>query len=216
MRIVFQALILLLTCLSLTVTGQPRDSVEGIHYQPLGRPVPTETPEDVIEVRELFWYGCAECFTLEPISTDYRDGVRGDVRMLRTPVVWNEIMEMHARIYYTALVLDAEDQIHQAAFHALHEENNPLQTEREIQVFFSKNGIDEETFNETWHSDEVDTMVKRAALQTTDYAPNKLPAFIVNGRYRVEENAAVPDHIELNIAVNLVIRRLRDERRSDF
>ena len=39
---------------------------------------------------------------------------------------------------------------------------------------------------------------------------------IVGGRYRVVENAEVFNHIELNIAVNNVIHRLREERRSDF
>jgi len=38
----------------------------------------------------------------------------------------------------------------------------------------------------------------------------------LNGRYIVTHNEKVFNHIELNIAVNLVVRRLRDERRSDF
>ena len=71
--------ILLLACMPLWVVAQPRESVEGVHYQALPKMVPTETPEDVIEVREIFWYGCPECFTLEPTTTTYRDGVRGDV-----------------------------------------------------------------------------------------------------------------------------------------
>ena len=78
-------LFLMLAFLAAIANAQPRDSVEGIHYQALPKPVPTETPEDVIEVREVFWYGCPECATLEPITTNYRDGVRGDVKMIRMP-----------------------------------------------------------------------------------------------------------------------------------
>ena len=207
---------LVLACCPLAVMAQPRESVEGVHYQPLAKPVPMETPEDVIEVRELFWYGCPECFTLEPITTTYRDGVRGDVRMFRTPAVWNDVMATHARIYFTAIALKMEDRIHQAAFRAIHEAGNPLRTETQVQEFFSANGVAAAAFSSAWNSEDVTNAVQNARLRTSDYGVDKLPAIIVGGRYRVTENAAVFNHVELNIAVNLVIRKLRDERRSDF
>lgn len=101
-----QLLFIFLACITSVVVAQPRESVEGVHYQALPALVPTETEEDVIEVRELFWYGCPECFTLEPLTTDYREGVRGDVKMVRMPVIWNDIMATHARIYYTAVAVE--------------------------------------------------------------------------------------------------------------
>lgn len=198
------------------LSAQPRDSVEGIHYQALPAPVPTETEEDVIEVRELFWYGCPECFTLEPLMTDYRDGVRGDVAMRRMPAVWNDIMALHAKIYYTAVATGVEDTLHRAAFTALHEDNNPLRTEAQVRDLFVTHGVSADSFDTAWHSADVSSAVQQARLRTTDYAIEKLPSIIVGGRYKVNHNDQVHDHIELNIAVNLVIRRLRDERRSDF
>lgn len=208
--------ILLVALGSLTVNAQPRDSVEGIHYVALPALVPTETNEDVIEVREIFWYGCPECFSLEPITTDYRNGVRGDVKMLRMPAIWNDIMALHARIYFTAIAVGAEDRIHQAAFSAIHEQNNPLRTPAQIKALFLTNGIDATAFDTAWGSDEIANQVQQAQLRTGDYAIDKLPSMIVNGRFKVTHNEQVFNHIELNIAVNQVIRRLRDERRSDF
>lgn len=208
--------LLLLTCFTLAVQAQPRESIEGVHYQPLAKTVPTETPEDVIEVREVFWYGCPECATLEPITTDYRDGVRGDVKMIRMPAVWNDLMALHARLYYTAVAVNHEDQIHQAAFRAINENDNPLRTEDQIRALFAANGVKEADFSAAWNADEVSAQVQQARLRTTDYGIDKLPSMIVNGRFKVTENAEVFNHIELNIAVNNVIRRLRDERRSDF
>ncbi len=199
-----------------TVSAQPRDSVEGVHYQALPSPVPTATNEDVIEVREIFWYGCPECFTLEPLTTEYSQGVRGDVKMLRMPAVWNDIMALHARIYFTAVAVEAELPIHQAAFAAIHEDNNPLRTPAQIKTLFMDNGISEAAFEAAWNSEEVTAAVQEARLRTSDYGIEKLPGMIVGGRFRVTENAEVFNHVELNIAVNNVIRRLRDERRSDF
>ena len=196
--------------------AQPRESIEGIHYQALPNSLPTETAEDVIEVRELFWYGCTECFTLEPITTSYRDGVRGDVKMIRAPAVWNDIMATHARLYYTAVAVNTEDRLHQAAFTAIHEDLNPLRSEAQIRALFLENGVSTEDFETAWQSEEVINAVQQARLRTGDYAITKLPSMIINGRYIVSHNEKVHNHVELNIAVNMVIRNLRDERRTDF
>jgi thiol:disulfide interchange protein DsbA len=209
-------ILLALACFSLAVTAQPRESIEGVHYQTLPAPVPTDTEEDVIEVRDVFWYGCPECSTLAPMMTEYRDGVRGDVKMVRMPAVSNDIMATHARIYYTAIKVDAEDRIHAAAFSAIHEHNNPLRTDAEIRELFLANGINAAAFESAWNAEDVIAAVQLARLRTSDYGIDKLPALIVGGRYRVTENDQVFNHIELNIAANLVIHRLREERRSDF
>jgi thiol:disulfide interchange protein DsbA len=209
-------LTLLLTCCALTAVAQPRATVEGIHYQALAKPVPTETEADKIEVRDIFWYGCHECSTLEPIMTQWREGVTGDLVFVRMPAVWNDLMALHARIYYTGRVLKAEDRINQAAFRAVQQQQNPLRTEEQIQAFFLSNGVTAEAFTAAWNADEVTTAVQQARLRTADYGITKLPSIIVNGRYQVTHNAEVFNHIELNIIVNNVIRNLREERRSDF
>lgn len=209
-------LILLVACFSLTAIAQPRESVEGIHYQALPRPVPTETEEDKIEVRDIFWYGCKECSTFEPIMTRWRDGVTGDLVFVRMPAIWNDLMALHARIYYTGRALRAEDRINQAAFRAIHEQQNPLRNEEQVKAFFLANGINAEAFETAWNSGEVAAAVQQARARTAEYGVDKLPAVVVNGRYRVTHNAKVFNHIELNITVNNVIRNLREERRSDF
>jgi thiol:disulfide interchange protein DsbA len=207
---------LLLAGITLALQAQPRESIEGVHYQALPSPVPTETAEDVIEVRDVFWYGCPECFTLDPMMTEYREGVRGDVKMLRMPAVWNDIMALHARLYYTAVKAGVEDQVHEAAFSAIHEHDNPLRTEAQVKELFLANGVDAASFESAWNAEDTAAAVQQARLHTADYFIDKLPAIIVGGRYRVTENDKVFNHTELNIAVNLVIRRLRDERRNDF
>jgi protein dithiol oxidoreductase (disulfide-forming) len=209
-------LLLLMSGYSLICAAQPRESVEGVHYQALEITVPTETDADRIEVREIFWSGCSECFTLEPIMSDWGEGVRGDLILFRMPAIWNEVMALHAKIYYTAIAVNDEDRIHRAAFHTIHEENNPLRTETQIRDFFMANNIDSETFNSAWNSEEVASALQQASVRTSDYGIDKLPSIIVNGRFKITHNEKVFNHIEMNIAVNLVVRHLRDERRSDF
>jgi thiol:disulfide interchange protein DsbA len=216
MQLTRRFLFLLLACFALTATAQPRESVEGIHYLALAKAVPTDSAADKIEVREIFWYGCPQCATLEPMMTDWRDGVTGDLVFVRMPAVWNDLMGLHARIYYTGRALNAEDRINQAAFRAVQEQQNPLRTEEQIKVFFLNNGVTAEAFENAWNSEAVTAAVQQARLRTADYGIDKLPSIIMNGRYKVTHNAKVFNHVELNITVNNVVRNLREERRSDF
>lgn len=213
-----RCLFLLLSCFALSATAQPRESIEGVHYVALPQPVPTDIgAPDRIEIREVFWYGCQECSTLEPMMTKLRnDAVKGDLVFVRMPAVWNELMSLHARIYYTGLELKLEDRINQAAYRALHQQQNPLRNEAQVKAFFLENGVAEDAFTAAWNSEAVTAAVARASQRTADYAIDKLPAMIMNGRYRITHNAQVFDHVELNIAVNNVIRNLRNERRTDF
>lgn len=209
-------LFVLLSCCSLFVVAQPRESVEGVHFVALPKAVPTETDADKIEVREIFWYGCQECSTLEPMMTEWRNAVAGDRVFARMPAVWNELMSLHARIYYTGKELNLEDRIHKAAFRAIHEQQNPLRNVDQVRDFFAANGVAADKFDAAWNAETVTNAVQQATLRTADYGVDKLPAVIMNGRYRITHNAAVFNHIELNIAINNVIRKLRDERRTDF
>ena len=207
---------MLLACFTFSANAQVRAAVEGVHYQALATPVPTITDEDHIEVRDIFWYGCPDCFTLEPLLTEWRDGVTGDLVFVRMPAIWNDLMALHARIYFTGRALDAEDRIHRAAFRAVHEQGNPLRNQQQIKDFFVANGITAEAFETAWNSEDVLAAVDEARVRTGDYDIKKLPAVVVGGRYRVVHNAKVFNHVEFNIAINNVIFRLRDERRSDF
>jgi thiol:disulfide interchange protein DsbA len=150
------------------------------------------------------------------MMTEWRDHVTGDLVFVRTPAVWNDLMALHARIFYTGRELNIEDRINQAAFRALHEEQNPLRNEDQVQAFFVANGVDAAAFEAAWNAEAVSAAVQQATLRTSDYGIDKLPTMILNGRYKVVHNAKVFNHVELNIAVNNVIFKLRDERRSDF
>lgn len=215
---ILRPFVLLLTCVfALSASAQPRESVEGVHYHSIANPVPTDSgAADKIEVREMFWYGCQECSTLEPIMTQWRDGTTGDLEFVRMPAIWNDLMAMHARIFFTGRALMIEDRIHEAAFRAIHEQQNPLRNEEQIKAFFVANGVKAEEFDTAWNSEEVSGAVQQARLRTGDYDIDKLPTVVLNGRYKVIENAKVFNHVELNIAVNNVVFKLRKERRTDF
>ena len=120
--------------------------------------------------------------------------------------MYREIILEHYKHPHNAGTLDAPD--------ISHEEHNPLRNEEQIQAFFEANGVAADAFNTAWNAEAVTAAVEQARQRTADYGVDKLPAMILNGRYKLVHNAKVFNHVELNIAVNNVIRKLREERRS--
>ena len=201
--------------LSSVAAAQLLEIAEGVHYQVIDPPVAATAEPGQIEVTELFWYGCPRCAELEPMMTSWGNYLRGDLALTRSPVVWHEIMRTHARIFYVAERLRVLQDVHAAAFKAIAEHDQPLQMEPRIEAQVAAHGVDAQGFSEAWNHPEVLAAVDDAAQRTKAYVAEQLPALIVNGRYRVSLNEAVPTLDEMVISVNLLIRQLREVRRSD-
>ncbi len=201
--------------LSADAVAQLREITEGVHYQVIDPPVAVTAEPGQIEITELFWYGCPQCAELEPMMTSWGDYLRGDLVLTRRPAVWHEIMRTHARLFYTAERLRVLPSVHGGAFEAIAEHGEPLRSEQEIEALFAEHGVDAERFAATWRDPAVRAAVDEAARRTDAYFAEQLPALIVNGRYRVSLNEAVPTLEDMVISVNLLIRQLREARRSD-
>lgn len=195
--------------------GQPRDMEAGAHYALIEPALPTQAAEDVIEILDVFWYGCPVCAEFAPMMTYYGQQIRGDLTLRRMPAVWNPLMATHAQVYYTGQALELGDRAHQAAFRYLQEGGQTLNNRDEAAVFFSALGVSAEDFAAGWSSAEVTEAVARAERDTAAAGITRLPALAVNGRYRVTRNVQVPELTEMIIITNQLIKVLRDERRPD-
>ena len=80
-----------------------KDYQEGRHYE-LIEPLPTRNPKK-IEVIEFFWFGCGHCFTLEGSLTDWKKELPTSVDFYRYPVIWNKMVETHAKLFFIAEAL---------------------------------------------------------------------------------------------------------------
>jgi thiol:disulfide interchange protein DsbA len=197
------------------LTAQPRDLQEGREFAPIAPALATDTGTDRIEVLDVFWYGCPVCNEFEPMMTYWGGEVRGDLVLRRMPAIWNDVMRLHARLYFTAVELQMAPRAHREAFLRIHGQQQALNNEAAIQEFFAQLGVDAEKFAAAWNAAAVQAAVQRAEQETQAAGVDRLPALIVNGRYRVVRNAAVPELPELVIAANELIKRERDLRRPD-
>lgn len=157
---------------------------EGQHFTRLTTAQGTSSAPDVIEVAEVFWYGCPHCFNFDPYLEKWTPGLSDDVNFIRLPVMWNPTNQMHARVFYTAEALKKLDEMHDEIFKEMHVNRKMLTSEDEIREFFSRFGVSEEEFNSTFRSFPVESNLKRARNLTVErYRVQSVPLLVVNGKY---------------------------------
>lgn len=177
----------------------------GSHYVELPQQVPT-VDRNRVEVTEVFWYGCSHCFAFEPMLEAWVARLPEDVVFQQSPAMWDEagVMELHARMFYTAKALGIFDQLHQKLFDAMNLKKKRLQSEAEIAEIFVDNGIDKDVFHKTFNSFGVTSAVRQAEARQRSYQIQGTPELVVNGKYRVTGRLAGGHEDMLKIATFLV------------
>ena len=155
----------------------------GTHYVKLTTAQGTSSSPDVVEVAEVFWYGCPHCFTFDPIVNNWAKNLPDDVNFIRIPVMWNPTNAIHARLFYTLEALGRLDDMHGAVFNEMHVNKMTLTNEAEIIDFVGEHGISAEDFNNTYRSFAVESKLKRAQNLTTRYRIQSVPLLVINGKY---------------------------------
>jgi thiol:disulfide interchange protein DsbA len=155
---------------------------EGVEYERLASPVPTEDASKV-EVVELFWYGCPHCYRLEPYLNKWLKTKPANVVFIRVPAVFRPLWAFHAKVYYTAEVLGVLDKVHEPMFDAMHVQRRKMDTVPEVKALFAKYGVTSEQFDNAFNSFAVDAKVRRATDLTRRYGIEGVPALVINGKY---------------------------------
>lgn len=178
---------------------------EGEHYTRMVPTQPTVGGADKVEVAEFFWYGCPHCFDAEAYINAWSDEKPANSRLVKMPIVWNPLAQLHARLFFTAEVLVRNGKIedgrafHQTVFQEYHRRGNQMATEGAIASLFSRFGVSEADFESTWGSFEVDQKLRVANDLMRRYKINSVPTVVVNGKYRTSatEVGSYPGLIEL-------------------
>jgi protein dithiol oxidoreductase (disulfide-forming) len=160
----------------------------GVDYQRLSPTQPTSSNPDQVEVAEVFWYGCPHCYHFDPMVEAWRAQKPEYVNFIRIPAVWNPLLELHARAFYTAEALGKSAEMHSEFFREIHERGNPLDTEQKLQEFFGRFGVDAAAFKTTFDSFAVHTKLQRADELNRRYRISSVPTLIVNGKYTTADS----------------------------
>ena len=196
--------VLLVLVLSLFCSSAfAKDYQEGRHYE-LIEPLPTRNPEK-IEVIEFFWFGCGHCFSLEQLIKDWKSEVSSEVDFFRLPVVWNAQTKTHAKLFFATETLQVPEAI-QGIFSAIHYNRKMMLSDKEIIPFFQGYGIQEDKYLAATNSFGLKNNLRKAELFAFKYGIKGVPAFIVNGKYKVSATREIGTEDLLDV-VNYLIEK---------
>ena len=180
-----------------------KDYQEGRHYE-LIDPLPTRNPEK-IEVIEFFWFGCGHCFSLEQLIKDWKSEVSSEVDFFRLPVVWNAQTKTHAKLFFATETLKVPEAI-QGIFSAIHYNRKMMLSDKEVIPFFQGYGIQEDQYLAATNSFGLKNNLRKAELFAFKYGIKGVPAFIVNGKYKVSASREIGTEDLLDV-VNYLIEK---------
>ena len=158
----------------------------GVHYLRLSPTQPTSSNPDQVEVCEVFWYGCPHCYNFDPLLEEWRAAQPDYVSFVRVPAVWNELLRLHARAFYTAEALGKGAEMHAEFFREIHERGNGLDSEAKLGEFFGRFGVDAAEFKTAFDSFAVQAKLQRADELSRRYRIGSVPTIVVNGKYTTD------------------------------
>jgi protein dithiol oxidoreductase (disulfide-forming) len=217
-----RVLLLGLTLFAPLASAQQQEWTEGKHYfeiKPAQRP---NQPAGVVEVTEVFSYGCIFCNRAIPMMDKLKASLPSNARMTYLPASFNsaESWPMFQRVYYTAAALNLLPKMHDAVYSGVWSSGelavvdasgrglkSPQPTLEDAADFFAKKaGIKREQFLATAKSFSVETNCRRADQLVKHYRVDGTPSLVVNGHYRVNMSG-VKSEAELIDLVNWLVAK---------
>lgn len=194
---------------STPTTTAPSSFRLGTHYQQIS-PVLRAGGEqaNVVEVVEVFWYGCGHCDQFEPHFQKWAQSAGSNVRVIRVPAVFS-VAKFHAQAFYTAEVLGKDSEMHQAFFDEIHRRGNKLDDEQKLGAFFARFGVSEAEFKRAFASAEVQAKLQRALELTKGWRMTFVPWIVVDGRYSTSATKAGGNAELLQLMTELTTRANR-------
>jgi protein dithiol oxidoreductase (disulfide-forming) len=199
---------LFLWCVPLVGWAEYSEGVEYIEVVPQ----PVETGAKV-EVREFFWYGCPHCFHLEPVLNGWRKTLSPKAKFVRTPAIFRDNWEQHARAYYAFEALGVADKLGVAMFSAIHEKNRPLDDEKSITAFAVEQGVEEQRFQDAYRSFGMANSLKHGVDLQKRYGITSVPTLVVDGKY-ITSPALTHGQEELTKVLDFLIDKAAKERKK--
>jgi thiol:disulfide interchange protein DsbA len=197
-----------------TTDGAPLTTARfelGRHYLRLSPTQPTSSNPDQVEVCEIFWYGCPHCRDLEPLLASWVTAQPDYVSFIRVPGVWNPLVRLHARAYYTAEALGKGAEMHAEFFAEFHERRNMLDSEAKLTELFARFGVEPGAFKAAFDSVGVQIKLQRADELSRRYRLEEVPTLVVNGKYRTS-GGVVATYEDLLALVDELVAAEREGR----
>ena len=168
---------------------QAVDIKEGIHYQQIKNPIISDKKlkPNTVTVTEFFWYGCSHCKNFEPLLHSWHKQ-QSHIKLIQSPAVWNQPMELHAMAFFIAQTLEQAEQLHHRLFDEVIKLRNEKSLDAQIEKLanvFSEYGLPQPDFKQQLQSPALEDQVKNSIKLMQQAEVSGTPMILVNGQYRV-------------------------------
>ena len=150
------------------------------------------------DVIEFFTYGCRHCQSFAP-SLDKWHSKNKDVNIVYVPVVWNELTEMHAKLYYLIKTYPNAKDIHHELFGLINDfsRTDSIEDQKvQIIVFLTSKGIQAKDVVAALNTSQFDTQTASSVMLTKRYEITGTPALVVDKQYKII-NSTLKTHEEM-------------------
>lgn len=184
----------------------------GRDYIVLNPALPTDNPAKV-EVIEFFSFACPHCADLAPSAAKWSAKLPADVAFRRVPVSFNPYYALMAKVFYALDAIGELQRLDAPLFDAIHVKGLKLIDDKSLIDWASSQGVDAKKFSDALKAFSVDTKTKQADALTRSGKIPGVPAFVVNGRYLVSNEAAA-QHGGVLALTDKVIAMARSEQKK--
>jgi len=199
-------LVSVLTLVSGLLQAQSEPYQAGLHYTVL-EDAPAVS-DGQIELYEAFSYLCTHCNTFEPYISAWKKRKPENVTFIRIPIVFGRAAwEIYARGYVTAQTMGIGDEAHTAMMDRIWNEKAVMRTMEEIADFYSQFGVSAESFLATSKSFAVDARMRKDQRMAMDWQIKGTPSLVLDGKYRIEGNEAIPSFDAMLDVVDYLIAK---------
>jgi protein dithiol oxidoreductase (disulfide-forming) len=181
-RLILTALLGLAAGASALATASPTEPQEGVEYQTLPAPQPTDGGAKV-EVIEFFAYYCPHCYAFEPGLEAWVRKQGDNIVFKRVHVSGGPSVVPQQRLFYTLDAMGLLPQYHQKVFDAMHVEHQRLSSDEQVIDWAAKAGIDRARFAGVYNSFGISAKVRRVDSLMDAYHVEFWPLLVVDGRY---------------------------------
>lgn len=190
---------------------KPVDFQQGVQYEVLKVPQPTEVAPGKIEVRELFSYSCPHCWRLEAPLEKWAKTKADDVELVTMPGILANNWMLLGKTYYALEAIGQREAMHKKLFDAIHVQGRRFSSVDSLARFFESEGVDGDKFRQAMQSMVVTTKAKQARFLAKQYEVTGVPALIVGGKYRVL-NSGVTTYDGLMDVVDFLVEKERSAK----
>jgi len=168
----------------------------GKDYGTISKPLPVKQ-DGVVEVLEIFWYGCGHCYNLEPVIANWSKKKDSSVKLTKMPVTWGPAHQLHAKLFYTIEALGLGDKGHAAVFTSIHKESNYLASDEAVFKFLETFNFDRAEIKKQMNSFSVKQKVKKAVEISRQLKVTAVPMLFIDGQYKIEAKRSHSEMLEV-------------------